>query len=592
MTDNTPDGPEITWAKKPIANRVLGILASQGDQKWHTIGLLLAVCFGFVIWNVPVAAPLDQNGMHFLAVLTVAVVLWVFEVFDEVVVALLLLLSWLVLAIVPPPVALGGFGKNSWIFIVGALGIGAAVNKSGLLYRLGIALLRKFPPQRYKTLTFVLLGSGLITTPFLPGLVRARATLMATLSNAISKTIDLEPRSNGSAGLGLAAYMACGQLSFVFLTGAGYSLVCWNLLPEDAQASFGWFRWTVAALPAGITTFLLLYAGIVFLFPLRQEDLTAIATKSTELQAEQLEPLTRSESLTLSVLLMAIAGWLTKPWHHIDESWIALAALVVFMVSGVLDKKTFRSGIDWGLILFFGIVNSLAAVAMHLGIDRWLVQQMTPVLSYFSFHPMGFLLVIVAIVYLTRVFLRKMPAAIVLTVVLIPWAPRIGLHPGILLITILIALEFLVLPYQDGPYQIFYSSSEGKSFSHGQTRKLMVAKFVASFVAVAISVPYWTWLGLIDARALVEDKNAVKVSVDGNGGSAGRKLPAPEALKKDLVASLQEQLRSKGHNPGAIDGIFGPRTRRAIREYQRKVGLPDDGVPSGQLLRHLQEQSQ
>ncbi len=44
------------------------------------------------------------------------------------------------------------------------------------------------------------------------------------------------------------------------------------------------------------------------------------------------------------------------------------------------------------------------------------------------------------------------------------------------------------------------------------------------------------------------------------------------------VASLQDKLRSAGFDPGRSDGVFGPRTERAVRDFQRSQGLQSDGI--------------
>ncbi len=44
------------------------------------------------------------------------------------------------------------------------------------------------------------------------------------------------------------------------------------------------------------------------------------------------------------------------------------------------------------------------------------------------------------------------------------------------------------------------------------------------------------------------------------------------------VTAWQNTLASRGYNPGAIDGSFGPRTETATKAYQTKAGLPADGV--------------
>jgi peptidoglycan hydrolase-like protein with peptidoglycan-binding domain len=43
------------------------------------------------------------------------------------------------------------------------------------------------------------------------------------------------------------------------------------------------------------------------------------------------------------------------------------------------------------------------------------------------------------------------------------------------------------------------------------------------------------------------------------------------------VRAAQEALKSKGFDPGEIDGRMGPRTQAAISEFQRSAGLRETG---------------
>jgi peptidoglycan hydrolase-like protein with peptidoglycan-binding domain len=48
------------------------------------------------------------------------------------------------------------------------------------------------------------------------------------------------------------------------------------------------------------------------------------------------------------------------------------------------------------------------------------------------------------------------------------------------------------------------------------------------------------------------------------------------------VAGLQVGLQARGVYPGTIDGVLGPRTRRAVRLFQRRAGIAVDGIPGPQ----------
>jgi peptidoglycan hydrolase-like protein with peptidoglycan-binding domain len=67
-------------------------------------------------------------------------------------------------------------------------------------------------------------------------------------------------------------------------------------------------------------------------------------------------------------------------------------------------------------------------------------------------------------------------------------------------------------------------------------------------------------------------------------------LAAPasaEARGTPNIAALQVALKALHHYSGGIDGINGPRTKRAVRRYQRAHRLPVDGVAGARTRRKL-----
>ena len=463
------------------------------DKKWW--GMLLALAVGWVLWQLPPPAPLHENGMHFLATLASATILWLIDVFDEYVVTLGLLLVWVLTATASPEEALSGFSRPSWFFVLGVLGMGAAVSQSGLLYRVALNMLRRVPPY-YNLYTFTLSTLGLAVTPLIPN-NKARLAIIIPISQAISETFGFKPRSKASAGLTLSAFVGFSQMSFVFLTGANVCLIGWNLLPPQAKAEFAWGSWFLAAFPAGLFTLFFLSASIHILFRPEEHNESRYSPTTLRNQIEILGPLTYAEQLSLTVLALALLGWLGQPILGVDEAWVALAAFVFFLLAGVLDKSAVKNSIDWGYLLFTGVITGMAGIMTRLSIDRWLIALMGPILSSVTSSPLLFLISVILLVYLVRFFLNKTPATILLTVAIVPWSEPTGIHPGVILLTILMGLECWFLVFQTDSYQIAYYITDEKGFTHAQARKLMVAKFISSLIAVAISVSYWRTLGLI-----------------------------------------------------------------------------------------------
>lgn len=55
------------------------------------------------------------------------------------------------------------------------------------------------------------------------------------------------------------------------------------------------------------------------------------------------------------------------------------------------------------------------------------------------------------------------------------------------------------------------------------------------------------------------------------------------------VTRVQGGLAQLGYSPGPVDGVMGPQTAEAIRDYQRDHGLLIDGRPTAQLAEHIEQ---
>ncbi len=63
-----------------------------------------------------------------------------------------------------------------------------------------------------------------------------------------------------------------------------------------------------------------------------------------------------------------------------------------------------------------------------------------------------------------------------------------------------------------------------------------------------------------------------------------QEAPRPVIVRDPLVRSVQVGLVRVGYLHGGADGVAGPKTAAAIRQYETDKGLPVDGVASPDLL--------
>ncbi len=68
---------------------------------------------------------------------------------------------------------------------------------------------------------------------------------------------------------------------------------------------------------------------------------------------------------------------------------------------------------------------------------------------------------------------------------------------------------------------------------------------------------------------------------------SGETEPIPVGPPRDEVLTIQSDLAKLGYDPGPVDGMMGPRTETAIREYQKAAGMEVDGLVTERLIASL-----
>lgn len=79
-------------------------------------------------------------------------------------------------------------------------------------------------------------------------------------------------------------------------------------------------------------------------------------------------------------------------------------------------------------------------------------------------------------------------------------------------------------------------------------------------------------------------------SVENTAKAAGAADNGPP-LSHQQVRQAQTQLKRDGINPGPVDGIYGPRTIAAVKQFQARNNLPQTGALNGLTEQRLQTAS-
>ena len=75
--------------------------------------------------------------------------------------------------------------------------------------------------------------------------------------------------------------------------------------------------------------------------------------------------------------------------------------------------------------------------------------------------------------------------------------------------------------------------------------------------------------------------------ISGMGRFAAKRPANEQPLSREDIKEIQKRLQALGFDPGGTDGVIGPMTRSAIRNFQKGAKLPPDGYADFGLLERL-----
>src|SRR5215470_8463805 len=170
------------------------LVAGASGMKW--VGLAIAIALGVLILLLPTPAGLTLTGQRVLAITAFTVCLWVFQVVNNGVAAVLMM-ALMIPAGVAPPQALSGFSAGSWWILAAVLFYGCAMKNTGLAQRISYYILSLFPAT-YAGILFAFFVIGLILALGIPSMT-VRTAIMVPIAWAVVQSLNISPGSKGSA---------------------------------------------------------------------------------------------------------------------------------------------------------------------------------------------------------------------------------------------------------------------------------------------------------------------------------------------------------------------------------------------------------
>lgn len=464
-------------------------LARRSLQRW--VSIPLAALLFYLVWRLAPALSFSETAAKLLAILAGATVLWSFDTIPDYATALVACVVALIWGVAPQGEVFSGFTSSSFFLLLSIFGLSTMVSQSGLAYRVALLGMRWFRPT-YRGQAAALAASGLLFTALIPS-VSGRFTMAGPLVLALKDSLRFGDRSNGAAGLSMAAYLGFGQLSFLFMHGAPTGLIVYSLLPPDVAATVSWGGWSLAALPLALAVFACGLLATFWLF--RPELVPPVDGRLLAAQLRVLGQVGWEERLGLTGLAALLLAFALRPIHGINPAWFALLIIAALFLLGA--DRNLLATINYRYLLYFGAFISLADMISASGTGEAFAELVRPAVAPLAGSPYLFLGAFCLVSYLLIALLPWLPSEPMLMITSLPVASAFGYHPLIFGLIIVATVLPGLLPSIEACHQTLYLATEERAFTYRQLRRFAWAHLLITLAGVLLSVPFWQWLGLV-----------------------------------------------------------------------------------------------
>ena len=337
-------------------------------RTYRPLVLLTGAALFLLLRAVPPMPGLDPAGQRALAVFVICLVYWVTNALPLMVTSLLAMVLLPLTGVLQAKDTYALFGNEAVFFILGAFLLAASLMRCGLSTRIAVAILRRFGhTPRTLLLSFFLMNAFLAF--FMSEHAVAAMTFPITLE--IASVLGLQ-REHSSYGRALFIAMAWGTQigGIATLLGGGRAPLAIGMLRESSGQGFTFLEWTLAAWPIVAVLLVVGWFIISFFFPIDIESVRRADAVIEEKALKLGRPSVRERAIGI-VMLATLTAWIVGG-EEFGLATIALGAVVIIFVAGLLEWRDLEEYVNWGVLLMYGGAIALGSALHKSGASVWI----------------------------------------------------------------------------------------------------------------------------------------------------------------------------------------------------------------------------
>ena len=467
---------------------------SQENQRKSEVNLvrvLISIIVGVVVALLPPPEGLTSETMRYLGVFAAMIVGLLSRAAPNWLVTITCCMSMILLGLSDIGTILSNFSsQNIWLPLA-IVGFAGCLEKSGVLRRIAFNVYKLFPAS-YTGQVLAVSAASLVLTPLVPS-TSAKLGVLSPFTASLAGEAGIQPHSRGMKGLWFVLFNICYVSAFCVLTGSNGNFLILGFAPEDQAAKFTWLYWLLMCV-VWLVIMVLLSILFVIIFMKPEQPIT-VSKDTVRQRLEELGPMSKDEKFCVAVLVCAVALWITESYHGIGTVVVAWAALLAMMVRGLFTSKDI-SRLPWQFFMFLAGLLGMADYMGSSGVSEWFSGVLAPVVGRFIPNSFVFVIVLVIVTWLVRLFVDSLSTMAIIPTVFGPIATLLGINPLLVVWLSFVNGQQWVLPHNT-PQMLQSAVMMGNAIDHEDVRNLSFVYMVIALIGSLVSVPVWSAMALM-----------------------------------------------------------------------------------------------
>ena len=449
--------------------------------------LALSIVAGIAVL-LPASLPYEARMA--LLIFALAAILWSTTKINAAYVALAALTLAVLTGGSPQEKLFGALASDVVWLMIGAFVLGGAMRATGLAGRL-----TGFVVERASSVRGILwlLTTVLIPLSFVIPSTSGRAAVVMPVFRSIA---DAAEDKKIVRALALLMPTVILVATITTIIGAGSHLIANDLLFQIAGERISFARWALWGAPFGIVASYISAWVIMWLF-LDKDRLG----RRLEIPRKARGSFSRAERITLAVLTVMVALWLTEVWHGLEIATVAVAGALFLTLPGlgVMSWKDGLKSVSWNLIVFVGAALALGEALIDSGAAQWIIDNLFAVSGIAGARSGTLILLIVAFISLTsHVYMTSHAArAASLVTPLLYLAGSLDLNPVAVLFIGTVGMDYCLTFPVSSKALLMFQEAGGETYQPADLLRLSSVLLIVHLVLIVLFYyGYWQWTGL------------------------------------------------------------------------------------------------